>query len=739
MTLRRELLAGIPSAKLLPSLFTGSMMGAVLVLHCLALSAILFSGPLLPFAAQGVGILLLGGVVYCLLTASTSGIRGVLSTPQDIPAVVLAVAAATMSARLSGAGDEALRMTMVALLALAGTVTGACCLAIGHFRLADLFRFIPYTVMSGLFAGAGWALSLAALSVMSGVTPDWQGIPRFFAPEVLWKWGPGAAYALVLLFIMKRWNSFPAVAASLVLVCALYHLVLVLLDISVDDAKAAGLLLSGMAEGSLWPAFRFDDLGYVSWGVLAALVPDLLIGTAVTVFSLLIALSGLEIATGAKFDWNKEFKVTGFAGLVAGLAGSSPGCHSLTYSLPSWMFGADTRLTGLVASAVLGLTLFFGGGMLGVLPTSVIGGLLLFIGLDLLGDLLFATRKRLNWVDYGVVLIVFVTIALFGFMVGVGIGLSVAVFLFALRFSQVEVVEDEFTGRERRSTKLRSLPERAILMDQGKRIRGYRLRGYIFFGNAHRMVSRMAQSLREAPVPTCIVLDFSAVSGFDFSVVNALGGFATAANSAGTRMVLSAAPEQLEKNLESLLTEIPDRVRFEADMDHALERCEDMVLAMGGTEGSDAESARNHLLELTASDMEKYMDRRVIFEEMVDELAPWLEPRTYEAGEALAALGETPEGLQFLLSGRASVHDSEGAVLFQSGPGDVVERRAAFGGNTTSAATIAQGPCRTMMLTPASRLLLESDAPELSLKLYRFLAGYQPAALSREMSTTSGN
>ena len=391
-----------------------------------------------------------------------------------------------------------------------------------------MFRFIPYTVMGGLFAGAGWALSLAALSVMSGVTPDWHDLPRLLAPEALWKWGPGAVYALVLLFVMKRWNSFPAVAASLVLVCALYHLVLVFLDISVDDAKAAGLLLSGMAEGSLWPAFHFDDLGTVSWGVLAALVPDLLIGTAVTVFSLLIALSGLEIATGANIDWNKEFRVTGFAGLVAGLAGSSPGCHSLTYSLPSWMFGADTRLTGLVASAVLGLTLFFGGAMLGVLPTSVIGGLLLFVGLDLLGDLLITTRKRLNWVDYGVVLIVFVTIAMFGFMVGVGVGLSVALFFFAVRFSQVEVVEEEFTGCERRSAKLRPIPERAILMDQGTRTRGYRLRGYIFFGNAHRVADRMAQSLRESPAPTCVVLDLSAVIGccFALCLVESPGEFA---------------------------------------------------------------------------------------------------------------------------------------------------------------------------------------------------------------------
>ena len=104
------------------------------------------------------------------------------------------------------------------------------------------------------------------------MTPDWQGIPRFVEPDVLWKWGPRRGLCPpAALHLMKRWNSFPAVVASLVLVSTLYHLVLVFLDIPIDDAKAAGLLLSTTAEGSLWSAFRIDDLKYVSWGLV---IPD---------------------------------------------------------------------------------------------------------------------------------------------------------------------------------------------------------------------------------------------------------------------------------------------------------------------------------------------------------------------------------------------------------------------------------------------------------------------------------
>ena len=409
---------------------------------------------------------------------------------------------------------------------------------------------------------------------------------------------------------------------------------------------------------------------------------------------------------------------------------SPPGCHSFSYSLPSWLFRADARLTGIVASAVLAVTLFFGGEMLEVIPTAILGGLLFFISFDLLVNSLINDCKRLNWVDYSIVLMVFVAIAFFGFIAGIGVGLIVTVLFFAIRFSQVDVIRDEFDGRKRRSTKLRSIPDRLILMDQSKQVRVYRLQGYIFFGSVDRVVERMSQSLKESPVPTCILLDLSAISGFDFSAANSLCGFIIAADSVGTQVVLSATPQQLEKILrKNLFIDIRNRLLFEPEIDHGLERCENMILAKNITKFQNAESTHDHLLDRAALDLEKFLDRQTYFEEIVDDLTPWLEPRAYKTGESLAKLGETQGGLQFLVKGRASVYDSRERLLYQCGPGDVVERRAAFFMHVASVSAIAQETCQTMMLTPISQLLIESEEPELSLKLYRFLASYQQESL----------
>ena len=729
MNALRRSLAGLPSTKLLPALFVGTVMGTVLVIHCVGVAAVIFSGPLSPFALQGVGMLLFGGLAFCFVIAVTSDIRGVISLPQEVPAVILATVGATMAVELSGAGDDVVYATTVALLVISGLLTGLCCIGIGALRVAGLFRFLPYPVMCGFFAGTGLLMSLVALTVMSGLTADWTTLPRFMEPEALWKWGPGVAYGVLLFVIMKRLKSLPVAMASFVLAAALYHVALALLDISFDEARRTGLLLSSVADGEVvWPAFHPADLKHVDWGVLAGVTPEILAVAAVTIVHVHVCLAGMELANGVDLDPDREFGRAGLAGTIAALGGSSPGCHSFSFSQPSWHFGADTRLTGILAAAILGLTLFSGTGMLQALPLSIIGGMLLFIGLDLLDNWLITIRKRLGVTDFGIVLTMFAVIAYFGFIVGIGVGLFLTVFVFAARFAKVDVIAEEFIGGERFSGKLRSIPERTVLAVHGSRFRGYRLRGYLFFGSVHRVVDRMKQSLADTPPPDYIMLDLSGVSGIDVSATNALCGFIATAHGAGTAVFLAAAPGDLENSLrENLSPEARNRLVLEADMDHALERCEDRILAMFEKEPLGAWDVPGHMLDLIGPDLEKYLDRQILFEELMDELAPWLTPRAYEKNEALVGWGTIQAGLQFLVEGRASVHDAEGRRLAERGPGDTVAQRAAFVENVVSVSTIAQGgSCRTLLLTPASRLQLESSSPQLCLKLYAFLLAEIP-------------
>ena len=59
--------------------------------------------------------------------------------------------------------------------------------------------------------------------------------------------------------------------------------------------------------------------------------------------------------------------------------------------------------------------------------------------------------------------------------------------------------------------------------------------------------------MKEDPRPTCIVLDFRAVSGCDLSAVTCLCRFARSANSVGTQIVVCAVSKDVEESLRGNL------------------------------------------------------------------------------------------------------------------------------------------------------------------------------------------
>ena len=726
MKLASELRADALSAKALPALSVGVVISLSEIFAEVSMAALIFSGPLAPFLPQGIGLMLFGTFAICLVIALTGSYRGTISSHPTAPVMVLGATGAALT--LEG---NALFMTLVAIVIISAMAVAVCFLSIGHFRLANLIRFVPYSVTCGVLAGTGGSCFLGALAIM-GFSPDLHTLSSLLEPTVLWNWGPGVAYGLGLFILTKRWNSVLILPASFVFAAALYHASLPFVGISGEEAKAAGLLFAGMLEGNLWPAFQPGDLAHADWAAIAKQIPQMVALVLVTLLCAVIYFSSFELATGRELEWNREFRAAGHASVIAGLGGSPAGCMSFPTSILSHQLKAESRLTGVATALVAGSVLFTGDAFVKLIPVPLLGGILLFFGIGMLDEWLVRSRKRLPRMGYAVLVLIFVTVIFLGFAEGVGIGMAITLVFFAVRLGRVDSIEAEFTARERPSNRTRSIADRAILLAEGERVRAYRLRGYIFFGSAHSLVERLKQSLGGDSPPVCILLDFGAVSGVDFSTVNTLGGFIRAAHDAGVRVALSAAPENCRVGLErNLPPPVHAGLLFEADADHAMERCEDLVIAARRSELRKEEGIGDPLLEHVSGDVESHLDRRILFEDMAHELREWLEVRDYEAGEALVAIGARPEGLQLLLIGRASEYDADGARLRQCGPGDAAEPRGAFGAHAATTATIADEACRTLMLTPAVRRRLEENQRQLMLELYGYLLTAEPRAQGR--------
>ena len=170
-----------------------------------------------------------------------------------------------------------------------------------------------------------------------------------------------------------------------------------------------------------------------------------------------------------------------------------------------------------------------------------------------------------------------------------------------------------------------------------------------------------------------------------------------------------------------------EALHFAPDFDHGLERCEDLLIARVLAETPDPTLGHVRLLDRAAAELERHLEEQIRFEELLELLSPWLEPRDYAPGEALVVRGEAQRGLQLLVSGRASVHDAEGRRLYECAPGDALEPWAAFTGHIAATTAVAQGACHTMLLTAPARERLEARDNALSLRLFAFLIAQHAA------------
>ena len=709
-----ELRVDALSAKGVPALSAGLTSGLGLLVAQIAFGTFIFSGALAPYSSQGVGLILFGNFATCVLVALVSGYRGVIAGLSPALVIPMALLAGTTPAE-----GDALFVSAVGLLVTGAVITGACCLLIGRFRLANLVRFIPYPVAGGFVAGIGGAVCIAAMSLM-GAELDGRAVTTLFAPAVFWQWVPGVVYGIALYLSVRRWGNALILPVSVALFVVAYHGVLAALDIPGEAARASGLLLTSTADGVLWPALRLSDLTHLDWAAMAVQLPLLLGLMLIALISVIMNIAGLELAVNQDLDWDREFRASGLASVLAGLGGGTVATAVVPASFRSKLFGATTRLTGLVAAAVIGSALLLGDGMLELVPAPLVGGILVFAGLGMLDEGLLRSYRRLPWSEYSIIVLIFATIVSFGLLEGVGAGMLATLVFFAVRLSRVDPIESRFTARERQSSRARPVPDRAILLQDGGRVHAYRLRGYLFFGSVCPLADHLRQSVSSEQRPACLILDFRQVSGFDFSAVSVLCRCLQTAEAAGVRIVLSALPKGLLDGLRrNLRPPVFAALIVEPAMDPALERSEDIIIDEWKTDTEAQEARRSALLAATSEDLERYLDRQIQFEDLTAELKLWASARAYAAGETLAGPDAAEGDLQLIVSGRASAFDSAGARLHQCGPGDAIWLASALQGKVAS--VVADEACRTMALTPDGRQWLERQEKPLVLQLYRYL------------------
>ena len=718
MRVVEEVSAKFREPDLSAGLSVGLVRGLSIGMSLLAVATAVFSGELSAYVLQGAGMFFLGTAILCLFLAIFGKFPAPVATAPIPLLLVLILAAETIP--LQG---QSLYFTYAVVIVGFALVSGFLFYAIGQFRLANFFRFVPFTVAAGALAGSGILILLLALRT-AGLSTDPASWPRLFEPMTFSKWASSLVLGIALLLFAKIWRKFWLMPVVFTAFCLLFHAALHFLDIPMDAAIAAGLFIDAGSESSLWPTMTLHDFEFVHWNLVALQGLNAVVLFVVLMILTVVSFSQLELGASMEFDWNREFRRHGIANLLSGAGGGIPGATMASATLPNIALQANTPVTSIAMALILLLFVFFGEGVLRLVPIPASSGFLITLAVPLISDWLFKSRKRLELPEYLMLVGICGTMVLIGILEAIALGLVLSLIFFAVRLSQVRLIESDYSIKERRSQRTRSIPDQVVLKTIGSRARVYRLRGYLFFGSAFTLTGQLKQALQEPETLLAGVIDFHAVTGFDLSALDSFKSYVQRASENGVKTIVSAASDRLKQEIRrDFSPTLLASVDWAEDEDEALGKAEDVLIEHYQSEMAPDSTARDELRREATPALIKHLDRMVVFEELVTELRERVEMIEHAGQQPIALAGQQPRGMHLLIRGNAWMQDSSGKRLSQLEAGAVIGASSTMASSEEIASCIADGTCETLLITPEDLEKLEREENQLALALYRYLLG----------------
>ncbi|MBK6736589.1 MAG: SLC26A/SulP transporter family protein [Haliea sp.] len=702
-------------------LLAGIIAGIVALISSVSFAALIFHGELTPYVSSGISILIATAVVAGSLFSLLSAARPVVALPDDDTAPVLALMVTLIIANSpEGTPGDVLFVTTFGALACTALLTGIVLTVLGYFRLGSLVRYLPYSVMGGYFAGAGWLMIQGALRIVyDRPLTSAQDFLAAFNVDVLWRWFPALLAAAFIRWAIRHWHRSLAMPASILLLALVFFALSALAGLSPTRLMAEGWLVGPFPEATpaLFNPVLFQRSADLDWSLVVAHMSS--IGTIImlSAVSLLLTASGLSVLQRSNFDINRELMVAGFTNTVSGMGGGLVALPSMSLTELAMTVGApNSRLVGLVVALFCALMLFFGMSLIAWFPKAILAGLLIFLGISLLERWLIEARKQLPRLEYLVVVVIVLVIAAVGFLEGVMVGLLGAIVLFVINYSRINVVRYALSGKERSSNVERNSAEEKFLREAGGQTLILKLEGYLFFGTAAALARRIEDRLADPAQPPLryAVLDFAQVTEMDSSAALSFMKLAQEASQSNFFLLLTGLSRKMHKRLMGnwFEKENTSYIQIMPDLDRGIEWCEERILQ----EQSLSEADEGILQQIF-----KYLPS-------VDDhsiLEAYLEHRRVEPGDQLAAQGEPSDEMFLLQSCTASVYldtNSGGKHrIRRAGAGTVFGEVGFYLGTPRTASVIVDTGGELFVLTQDANARLEQEHPHIASALQKYM------------------
>ncbi len=431
-----------------------------------------------------------GGAIYGLYGAVVVGFLAALfgGTPAQVsgPTGPMSVTVAGVVASLATVGvPRDLSAQQILPLVMAAVVIGGLFqIGFGLLKLGKYITLVPYSVVSGFMSGIGVIIialqigPLLGINTRGGVIESLTTVASNF--EI---YGPAVGVAIMTLGIVfltprriTQWVPSPLLALLIVTPLS----IIMFGDTALDRI---GEIPRGVPSLSV-PSFdKYFPIILKAGLVLAVLG---------AIDSLLTSLVADNISQ-TRHNSDRELIGQGIGNAVAGLFSGLPGAGATMRTVINVKSGGSTPLSGMVHSIVLFIVLVGAGPLAEKIPTALLAGILIKVGLDIIdwGFLLRAHRLSLKTasVMYGVLGMTVFWDLIWAVLVGVFVANMLTID--SITQTQLEGMDEDNPFESSQDLPLPE-DEQKLLESCSGEVMLFRLKGPLSFGAAKGITERMA-------------------------------------------------------------------------------------------------------------------------------------------------------------------------------------------------------------------------------------------------------
>ena len=507
-----------------------------------------------------------GGAIYGLYGAIVTGFVAALlgGTPAQVSGptgpMSVTVAGVVSSLAAVGVSSDLSAGEMLPLVMAAVAIGGIFEALLGVLRLGRFITLVPYSVVSGFMSGIGFIILILQIGPFIGVTTTGGVVGCLTTLAELPLPNPAAlsigVMTLAVVFLtparIRQWVPSPLLALLIVTPLSL-------LLFNDDRLQSLGLeplnRIGTIPEGGLrfvMPNFSQHLPELIKAGLVLALLG--------AIDSLLTSLVADNI-TQTNHDSNRELIGQGIANTVSGLLSGLPGAGATMRTVINIKSGGATPLSGMTHSLVLLLVLLGAGAFAAEIPTALLAGILIKVGLDIIDWGFLLRAHRLSVKTAALMYAVMLMTVFWDLIWGVLVGMFVANLLTVDAITQTQLQgmdEDNPQKGDKLQIENLSEQEQRLMESCGEQLMLFRLRGPLSFGAAKGISARMGLVSNYQ----VLILDITEVPRMGVTAALAIERMVQEAQLLGRVAFVAGANQRLKERLErfGVTAEVTDRL-----------------------------------------------------------------------------------------------------------------------------------------------------------------------------------